>query len=111
MDIPRQFIFAYVDTLASFLNPDKGVDQIQFYIDPISGMVYTQTDVDTYLRKVNAHDREQYFNPLSTRRVIYKMLEELSLCYRYRREDQKAEEMQQLMQLLNFENEEDDDQQ
>jgi hypothetical protein len=101
VDIPRQFIFAYIDTLHSFFSRDKeGVQQIQFYIDPISGMVYTQKDVDNYLRKVNATNREQYFTPLLTRRVIFKMMEELSLCYRYRREEQKAEEIEQLMRII-----------
>ncbi len=100
VDIPRQFIFAYIDTMHSFISPDTGIQQIQFYIDPISGMVYTQQDVDTYLRKINADDRELYFTPLGTKRIIYKMMEELSLCYRYRREEQKADEIQQLMLLL-----------
>ncbi|XZF16635.1 transglutaminase family protein [Chitinophagaceae bacterium MMS25-I14] len=101
MDVPRQFVFAYIDTLHHFLDPgDEGIQQIQFYVDPINGMVYTQKDVDTYLRKINAHDRELYFTPLNPRRVIFKMLEELALCFRYKREDQKADEIQQLMQLL-----------
>jgi hypothetical protein len=101
VDIPRQFVFAYIDTLHNFFGgEDEGVQQIQFYIDPLNGMVYTQKDVDAYLKKVNAADRELYFNPLLTKRVIYKMLEELSLCYRYRREEQKAEEIQQLMKIL-----------
>lgn len=101
VDIPRQFIFAYIDTLQSFISPHKeGIQQIQFYVDPINGMVYTQKDVDTYLRKINAHDRELYFTPLLTRRIIFKMMEELSLCYRYLREEQKADEIQLLMKLL-----------
>jgi transglutaminase superfamily protein len=101
VDVPRQFIFAYIDTLQSFFSSDKDrIQQIQFYVDPISGVVYTQKDVDTYLRKINAHDKESYFKTMNTKRVIYKMLEELSLCYRYRREDHKADEIQQLMQLI-----------
>ncbi len=101
VDVPRQFIFAYIDTLQSFMSVEPTpVQQIQFYIDPISGMVYTQTDVDSYLRKINADDTESYFKPLSAKRVIYKMMEELALCYRYIREDRKADEIQQLMQLL-----------
>ncbi len=99
--VPRQFIFAYIDTVHSFINPEgDGIRQIQFYLDPMNGMVYTQTDVDTYLRKINADHDEQYFAPLVARRVIYKMMEELSLCYRYCREEQKADEIQQLMRLL-----------
>ena len=101
VDVPRQFIFAYIDTLHSFLSQDKaGIQQIQFYIDPINGMIYTQKDVDTYLRKINAYGDDQYYAPMLTKRIIYKMMEELALCYRYRREDQKADEIQQLMKLL-----------
>ena len=101
VDVPRQFILAYIDTLHSFFSPEsKGIQQIQFYVDPISGMVYTQKDVDTYLRKINAYERDAYFPPLPAKRIIYKMMEELALCYRYRREEQKADEIQQLMRLL-----------
>jgi len=101
VEVPRQFIFAYIDTLYHFYSPDnEGVQQIQFFIDPLNGMVYTQKDVDTYLKKINATDREEYFKPLLSKRVIFKMLEELCLCYKYRREDAKAEEIQQLMTIL-----------
>ncbi len=101
VEVPRQFIFAYIDTLYHFFNPDnEGVQQIQFYIDPLNGMVYTQKDVDVYLKKINANDRSDYFKPLLAKRIIFKMLEELALCYRYRREEDKAEEIQQLMRIL-----------
>lgn len=101
VDVPRQFIFAYIDTLYHFYSPDnEGVQQIQFFVDPLNGVVYTQKDVDTYLRKINANDRESYFTPLLAKRVIFKMLEELCLCYRYKREEQKAGEIQQLMNIL-----------
>jgi len=101
VDVPRQFVFAYIDTLHHFFSQEsEGVQQIQFFVDPINGMVYTQKDVDAYLRKINATDKELYFTPLLTKRIIFKMLEELSLCYRYRREEQKADEIQELMRLL-----------
>ena len=66
----------------------------------IRDRVYTQKDVDTYLRKINYNDRDAYMSPLSSKRVIFKMLEELALCYRYKREEAKAEEIQSLMNLL-----------
>jgi len=100
VNVPRQFVFAYIDTLYNFFNTEDGVQQIQFFVDPMNGMVYTQQDVDNYLNKINAQERETYFAPLLTRRIIYKMLEELSLCYQYRREDAKAHEIQQLMKML-----------
>jgi hypothetical protein len=101
VDLPRQFVFAYIDTMHHFLGgEEEPVQQIQFFIDPLNGMVYTQKDVDAYLKKLNATDREEYFTPLLTKRVIYKMLEELALCYRYMREEAKADEIQQLMRIL-----------
>jgi regulator of sirC expression with transglutaminase-like and TPR domain len=101
VEVPRQFILAYIDTLHNFFSREEDeVQQIQFYIDPISGMAYTQKDVDMYLRKINANDREAYFKPLPTRTVIYKMMEELSLCYHYRKEEDKAEEIKQLMKII-----------
>lgn len=100
VDIPRQFVFAYIDTLHHFMNAEEEVQQIQFYVDPTNGMVYTQKDVDTYLRKINATDRDRYFAPVSSRRVIWRMLEELALCYRYKRDDDRADEIQLLMNIV-----------
>ena len=103
VNIPRQFILAFIDSLHSFLNPEgDGIQHIPFFIDPVSGITYTQKDVDNYLHKINAHEREFYFTPILARKVIYKMLEELALCYRYRREDQKADKIQTLMQLISL---------
>lgn len=101
VELPRQFVFAYIDTLHHFYKQDdEGVQQVQFYIDPLNGMVYTQKDVDTYLKKINASGRENYFTPILSKRIIFKMLEELALCYRYKRDDQRADEIQQLMRML-----------
>jgi regulator of sirC expression with transglutaminase-like and TPR domain len=104
VDIPRQFVFAYIDTLPQFYAPTESdesvVQQIQFYVDPTAGTVYTQRDVDVYLRKIGATERELYFVPLTAKRVVWKMLEELALCYRYRREEEKADEIQELMRIL-----------
>ncbi len=109
VDVPRQFVFAYIDTLHNFYSSStEGIQQIQFFVDPMNGMVYTQKDVDTYLQKINAKNRQEYFAPQLSKRIIFKMLEELSLCYKYKREEQKAEEIQQLMNILVTDNEEED---
>ena len=101
IDLPRQFVFAYIDTLHHFYSVDDApVQQMQFFVDPMNGMVYTQKDVDTYLKKINATDRETYFKPLEPKRIIFKMLEELMLCYRYKRDDEKASEIQELMNII-----------
>jgi regulator of sirC expression with transglutaminase-like and TPR domain len=102
VEIPRQLVFAYIDAWHPFLHPERAqsAGQITFFVDPMNGAVYTRRDVDAYLNKIGARDKSQYFAPLDSHRVIYKMMEELALCYRYRREEEKADEIQLLMRML-----------
>jgi regulator of sirC expression with transglutaminase-like and TPR domain len=101
VNLPRQFVFAYLDTKYSFISPNAdAVQHVNFYIDPLNGMVYTQSEVDNYLHKINASPDESYTAPLSSIAIIYKMLEELALCYRYRQEDDKADEIEVLMRIV-----------
>ncbi len=103
VDIPRQLVFAYIDAWHPFLHPErqKMAGQITFFVDPVNGSIYTRNDVEAYLRKIGARDhREQHFAPIDARRFIYKMMEELALCYRYRREEEKADEIERLMRVI-----------
>lgn len=103
VDIPRQFLLAYFDQLQHFFSSDQAaVRQISFYIDPMNGMIYTQTDVDNYLHKINATGgaRQRLFNPRGPLQVIQRMLEELSQCYTYNKDEDRAEEIQQLIGII-----------
>lgn len=111
VNIPRQFIFAYIDSMHSFISPDAhAVQQVSFYIDPLNGMVYTQTEVDAYLHKINAPASDYYAAPLSPVEIIYRMLEDLALCYKHRGEDDKADEIELLMKIVGGNQEEEEDQ-
>jgi len=99
--LPRQFIIAYFDSLYRFQSPDTDpVQTIQFYIDPVNGMVYTQNDVEIYLRKIKAGHDESFFQPMSNPEIIVRMLEEMALTYNYTNQEDKAKEMQQLITVL-----------
>jgi len=99
--LPRQFVLAYFDNLYHFLSPDENpIQQLQFYIDPVNGMVYTQNDVDVYLKKINAGNEEHYFEPMDNRDIICRMVEELALSYDYGNEPDKAEELKQLILVI-----------
>ena len=101
VDVPRQLVFAYIDATNPFLYPERDLDpQTSFFIDPMNGAIYTRSDVDNYLHKIGARDAKAYLAPLDNKRVIFKMMEELALSYRYRREEEKADEVQQLMRII-----------
>lgn len=99
--LPRQFIIAYFDSLYHFLTPDTDpIQTIQFYIDPVNGMVYTQNDVEVYLKKIKAGHEESYFQPMSNKEIIARMLEEMALTYGYINQEDKAAEMMQLVSVI-----------
>ena len=98
--LPRQFLLAFID--ARYPPGDTRPQQhIRFFIDPQNGGIYTVSDVDKYLRKINAGgERPGLFTPLSNKRVLYNLLEELALCYRYNHDDVRAGEVEELMRIL-----------
>lgn len=102
VEIPRQFIFAYMHLLPQVFSAGNplSMGRPQFYVDPLAGMIFSQKDVDAYLKKINARDKDAYFLPMLNKRIIYKMMEELCLCYRYKREEDKAEDILQLMRIV-----------
>ncbi len=101
VNIPRQFILAYFDTFYDFTEPaDPGDYRILFFIDPIQGQIYTQQDVDTYLKRVNVPVNPDFYKPQSNARVIQFLLEETAKCFRNDKEQYKHDELQNLARIL-----------
>lgn len=99
--MPKQFVLAYFDSLHHFFKPDYDpVRTIQFYIDPVNGMVYTQMDVDAYLKKINEPSCASLFRPLTNQEVIIRMLEEMAIAYEYVRDNERSNEMLLLIKAL-----------
>lgn len=81
INIPRQFILAYFDVDYNWQLPGNPAQKIQFYIDPMTGHVFTQKDVDTYFKRIQVPPTSSYFKPISKKRIIQFMLEEYSKCF------------------------------
>ncbi len=105
VNIPRQFILAYFDNYFDFIQ-DRNQEslKIQFYVDPIQGQIFTQKDVETYLKRLSIQPVASYFKPLTSKRVIQVLLEELAKCFQNEKEKYKYEELMNLAAILNDEN-------
>ncbi len=102
INIPRQFILAYFDTTHEYFsttNPNNY--KILFYLDPISGQVYTQKDVENYFKRISVQPSPSYFKPMSHRRIIQFLLEEYSKCYDDDKHRYKQNEILSLSEILN----------
>lgn len=101
VNIPRQFILAYFDSYIDFSTPIEPDDhRILFFIDPIQGQIYTQQDVDTYLKRVSVPPVPSYFKPQSNKRIVQFLLEELSKCFRDDKDAYKQDELINLASIL-----------
>ncbi len=81
VNIPRQFVLAYFDKMPGTEEVDHPSAGISFYLDPASGQLYSNKDIENYFRKLSVPPVASYFRPLDNKRVIQYLLEELSKCY------------------------------
>jgi regulator of sirC expression with transglutaminase-like and TPR domain len=102
INIPRQFVLAYIkpDYLQEDVENDNLSPKADFFIDPISGQVFTHKDVENYFRRVSVPPVASYFKPISHIRVIQTMLEEFSKCFDNEKDSYKQKELLSLSALL-----------
>lgn len=102
INIPRQFILGYFDVEADEwdLLPTNPSSKIQFYIDPMTGQIFTHKDVETYFKRISVPPTASYFRPLSNQRIIQHLLEELAKCFNEEKSRYKHRELMQLAALL-----------
>lgn len=96
-----QFILAYFDTEYDFEERfTEGQEKIQFYIDPLSGNIYNQKDIETYLKRIEIPPTIEFFTPLSNRALIQHVLEEYAKCFDSEELFDKKEELNSLIYLM-----------
>jgi regulator of sirC expression with transglutaminase-like and TPR domain len=98
--IPKQFIIAYFKPGYSDESLPNPIHKIEFFIDPTSGQVFSQQDVDNYFKRISVPPVGSYFKPLKNKQVIQQLLEEFSKCFDGEKELYKQAELVQLARLL-----------
>jgi regulator of sirC expression with transglutaminase-like and TPR domain len=104
INIPRQFVLAYIkpdyDDNAVKTGPQQ---RIEFFIDPMSGQVFSHKDVESYFKRISVPPVASYFKPLSHNRIIQTTLEEFGKCFDNEKNNYKQKELIELSKLLNEE--------
>lgn len=103
VNIPRQFLLACFDEQYEVMSPSGHPSQkILFYIDPMSGQVYTHKDVESYFKRLNVPPTASYFRPMSNKRVIQYLIEELAKCFDNENNRYKMNELLSLSNMINI---------
>jgi hypothetical protein len=103
INIPRQFVLAFFNNDADPLNiADNPQSKIVFYVDATTGHPFTHRDVEQYFKRISVPPVPSYFKPLSKKRIIQILLEELSKCFDNNELIYKRNELKQLANLLDY---------
>lgn len=100
INIPKQFIVAYFKPGYSEENILDPLHKIEFFIDPTSGQVFTQQDVENYFKRIAVPPVPAYFKPRKNKEVIQQLLEEFSKCFDNDKDRYKQKELNDLITLL-----------
>jgi regulator of sirC expression with transglutaminase-like and TPR domain len=100
IQIPKQFIIAYFKPGYSDETLPNPVHKIEFFIDPTTGQVFTQQDVDNYFKRISVPPIGAYFKPQKNKQVIRQLLEEFSKCFDGEKDIYKQAELIDLAKLL-----------
>jgi regulator of sirC expression with transglutaminase-like and TPR domain len=98
--VPKQFVLAYLKPGYSSESNEDYLSQIEFFIDPSNGMVFTHKDVQAYFKRISVPPVHAYFKPLSSKRVVQHLLEEAAKCFDNEKDYYKKEELMKLAALL-----------
>jgi regulator of sirC expression with transglutaminase-like and TPR domain len=101
INIPKQCIIAFYesdyDHTALDLNP---MEQIHFFVDATSGQAFSHKDIEGYFKKIAVPSNPSYFKPLSNKRIIQNLLQEITKCYDSPGKEFKRRELIKLTNLL-----------
>lgn len=101
INIPHQFVLGYFKTEYDFTrHAENPLYKTEFFIDPMSGQVFTHKDVENYFKRINVPLAASYFKQLSNKRVIQFLLEEFSKCFTDEKTAYKQKELLALAEII-----------
>ena len=100
INIPKQFVLAYFKTDYSLDPKQTPQQQIEFYIDPLSGQVFTHKDVENYFKRISVPPVASYFKAVDQKKIVQTLLEEFSKCFDNAKDEYKQKELIQLSEIV-----------
>lgn len=97
MRIPHQFVLGYSKP---GLGDATGNHDVDFFIEPSLGQVFTHTDLQHYLTKIAVENAPELFRPQSNREVIKQVLTDFRECFNNDLQKIQYRELETLIRLL-----------
>jgi len=102
IDLPDHFILAYMDdSMPAKEIEDFMEDEVLFYLNALNkGAVFTQNEIELYLKQMKLEINEAYFRPCSNKSIIRRLITEIADTYILENMPEKADTLNLLLSLL-----------
>jgi regulator of sirC expression with transglutaminase-like and TPR domain len=100
INLPQNFIMAYMDKM---IVPGSIVKRsnVLFYINAFNGgAVFTQREIDLFLRQINLENEEKFFLPCDNVAIVRRAINNLIVGYQNQGNIEKSEELKKLQEAL-----------
>lgn len=101
INIPKQFILAFFQDdydEATYIGHPQ--NKILFFVDATTGQAHSHNDIENYFKRISVPPVKSYYKPISHKRSIQILIEELSKCYSLSSNQYKQQELLCLVELL-----------
>jgi len=103
INLPQHFVLAYVSENANLIDVNNVTlsNNILFYINPFSkGLVFSQKDIDTFLKQLNLDPHSKYYLPCSHTEIVKRCINNLIFSYEKLGYLEKVAELKRLEKQL-----------
>lgn len=101
INVPKQMIIAFYHTdFYADKSKEDARAKIHFYVDAVNGQAYSYKDIQSYFKRINITPNAEHFKPLSHKRTIQILLEEVGKCFYNSNLVDKKEEVTALAKIL-----------
>ncbi|RLD36243.1 MAG: hypothetical protein DRI73_01040 [Bacteroidetes bacterium] len=102
INLPKNFLLAYIDPYASEGLAPYTEDQVLFYINPFrKGAVLNKSDIENFLRAQKTEIKESYFVPNSNQDIIKNLIKNIIGSYQKLGYEDKVKRFQVLLDVFN----------
>ncbi len=101
MNVPNQLVLAYYRNSDIDEHTSHPQTKIEFFIDPTTGLVFTQKDLENYFNRISLKTDPSFYIPKNNVAVIQQLLKELGKCFTDEKNSYKQIELNKLADSLN----------
>ncbi len=102
IDLPGHFVLAYMDDSLPLKDIEEFMeDEVLFYLNALNkGAVFTQSEIELYLKQMKLEVNDEYFRPCSNKNIIRRLITEMADTYSLEKMPEKADTLKQLLTAM-----------